>query len=161
MDLPNVINTAIAPAMDILALPLTPKAMVMMLAIGLQESRFLYRAQVVDNKNTKGPARGFWQFEKGGGVKGVLTHPSSVSKAGELCKARGVVAVPGDVWLALESDDVLAAGFARLLLLTDPRPLPELNDVEGAWLYYTRNWRPGKPHRHTWNAMHAQAVAAA
>lgn len=44
---------------------------------------------------------------------------------------------------ALEVDDVLAAGFARLLLWTDPHRLPAVGDVEGAWQLYLRTWRPG------------------
>ena len=35
---------------------------VLLLAIGLQESRFEHRQQI------GGPARSFWQFERGGGV---------------------------------------------------------------------------------------------
>ncbi|WP_199533145.1 hypothetical protein [Thiopseudomonas alkaliphila] len=67
--LKNVIQTAIDPALALLPARMkSKKAVVMMLAIGLQESRFIHRRQI------KGPARGFWQFEKGGGVYGVLNH---------------------------------------------------------------------------------------
>src|SRR3546814_6857126 len=52
----------------------------MLLAIGLQESRFLHRAQI------GGPARGYWQFERGG-VHGVLSHHASKAEAGKLCAA--------------------------------------------------------------------------
>jgi hypothetical protein len=53
----------------------SPRAWAMLLAIGLQESKFLHRRQVVDaKKHTFGPARGFWQFERGGGTAGVLQH---------------------------------------------------------------------------------------
>src|SRR3546814_4167946 len=55
------------------ALKLLPKQMdsrearVLLLAIGLQESGFEHRWQVIDRRrpNRKGPARGFWQFELG------------------------------------------------------------------------------------------------
>ena len=47
------------------------------------------------------------------------------------------------VYNALEHDDVLAMGFGRLLLWTDPKALPGLNDVDGAWQLYLRTWRPG------------------
>ena len=60
---------------------------------------------------------------------------------------------------ALASDDVLACAFARLLLFTDPRPLPALGNPQAAWDYYVRNWRPGKPHRDTWDALYAKALA--
>lgn len=46
-----------------------------MLAIGLQESRLQHRRQ------NGGPARGFWQFEKGGGVKGILFHETAQERA--------------------------------------------------------------------------------
>ena len=52
----------------------------------------------------------------------------------------------------------VAAGFARLLLWTDPRPLPAIGDVKAAWQYYLRNWRPGKPHEKTWAPLYAEAM---
>lgn len=54
----------------------TPEAKVMLLAIGLQESRFEHRRQI------KGPARGFWQFEAGGGTAGVLRQRSPRATGG-------------------------------------------------------------------------------
>ena len=54
------------------------------------------------------------------------------------------------VYAALLIDDVLAAGIARLLLWTDPAPLPELGDVDAGWNYYDRNWRPGAPRPEAW-----------
>jgi hypothetical protein len=132
----------------------SPEARVMLLAIGLQESRFAHRRQI------GGPARGLWQFERGGGVAGVLRHPSSKVLAADACRDHCVKPTAAAVYGHLEHDDVLAAKFARLLLWTDPRPLPALGDVEGAWRYYIRNWRPGKPHRHTWNALYADALEA-
>lgn len=132
----------------------TPEARVLMLAIGLQESRFQHRRQI------RGPARGFWQHEAGGGTAGVLRHEASRARALRVCQARGVVPVPSIVNEALATDDLLAACFARLLLFTDPRPLPRIGDAAGAWDYYIWNWRPGKPHRHTWGELYARAVAA-
>ena len=61
--------------------------------------------------------------------------------------------------LAMETDDILAAAAARLLLFTDPRRLPALGDDREAWNLYLRNWRPGKPHRTTWPSLYAQALA--
>ena len=37
------------------------------------------------------------------------------------------------------------------------RDLPGLLNPAGAWNLYIRTWRPGKPHRHTWDAFHQQA----
>ena len=128
------------------------EALVMMIAIGLQESRFVHRKQI------GGPALGFWQFEKHGGVKGVMQHASSKKHAERVCTK---LSIPFDrtvIYNSLAYNDPLAAAFARLLLWTDPKPLPELGDVNGAWDYYIRNWRPGKPHRRTWSALYAQAL---
>jgi hypothetical protein len=133
----------------------SPQARVMILAIGLQESRFEYRRQIGD-----GPAKGFWQFERGGGVKGCIQHPASAPHIRKLCAARGVEFAPQAVWNAIEADDVLAAGLARLLLWTDPKPLPALGDADGAWSLYLRTWRPGKPHLITWSWIYRQALGA-
>lgn len=155
MTLDEIIQDAYRPALEIIGVTDTPQARVMILAIGLQESRFTHRRQMGN-----GPATGFWQFERGGGVKGVLQHPASKAKAAALCKARGVDAEPMAAWAALETDDVLAAGFARLLLLTDPRALPDVSNSVGAWDCYVRNWRPGRPHIETWTKCHQQAREA-
>lgn len=137
----------------------SPEARVMLATIAQQESRLTHRWQVVDlaNPEVKGPARGLFQFERAGGVKGVLSHPASKSKALNLCSERRVPVDLMSVWLALESDDILAAGLARLLLWTDPKPLPAVNDVDGAWELYLRVWRPGMPHIGTWAGFHRLA----
>lgn len=136
-----------------------PEARVMLIAIGLQESRLIHRRQLVGNPpRPTGPATGLWQFERGGGVTGVLNHRASRDYAHALCRIRDVDATPGEVWAALQHDDVLAAGFARLLLWTDPHRLPALGDAQAAWDLYIRTWRPGKPHRQTWDGFHRQAV---
>ena len=154
VDLKTVIDTAIAPALALLpANRDTREARVMLLASGLQESRFLHRRQI------GGPARGFWQFEQGGGVRGVLMHPFSRDLAYSVCDEREVAATARDVYNTLEHDDVLAAAFARLLLWTDFQRLPSLGDAEGAWALYLRTWRPGKPHPETWPDLYRQAVA--
>lgn len=155
MDLKTALRDAITPAMSLLPKRMdTPQARIMLLAIGLQESRFEHRHQI------GGPAHGFWQFESGGGVKGVMTHAATTSHAAGLCAARQVPFVRSFVFDALEFDDVLAAGIARLLLWSDPRPLPANDDPQAGWDLYVRTWRPGKPHRETWDAFYRQAVAA-
>jgi hypothetical protein len=154
----EAINPALAllpPKMD------SREARVMLLAIGLQESRFMFRFQKIAGRPyEKGPARGFWQFERGGGVHGVMSHEATKEMAEALCHER---AVPFDsvlVHARLETDDVLAAAFARLLLWADRGKLPALGaSHEAAWECYVRNWRPGKPHRETWDEFHAQARA--
>lgn len=154
MNIHTVVETAILPALALLPAKMdTPAARVMLLAIGLQESRFVHRRQI------GGPARGFWQFEQGGGVRGVLTHPASAALARQVCEVRGVAPTTAAVYAQLENDDVLGAAFARLLLWTDPKSLPAIGDADAAWALYLRTWRPGKPHAQTWPALHGQAVA--
>lgn len=138
----------------------TRAARVALIAIGLQESNLNDRCQKLQNGG-RGPARGLWQFERTGGVLGVLTHGTTRRYAFDACKARGVPADSLAVWTALEHDDVLAAVFARLLLWSDAKPLPEIDDAEGMWKTYAlRTWRPGKPHHETWSENHAAARAA-
>ncbi|QWF39250.1 hypothetical protein [Bordetella hinzii] len=160
MTLHEIIRLGIDPALELLPARMdTVAARVMLLANGLQESRFQHRRQI------GGPARGFWQFEKGtrasrGGVWGVFLHPASKDHLAALCRARSVACDPDAIYAALEYDDVLAAGVARLLLWTDPKALPAVGDVEAAWALYLRTWRPGEPHPKTWPALYAQAMAA-
>ncbi len=162
MELRDVIGSAIEPALALLPQGMDSlQARVMLLAIGLQESQFLYRKQMGN-----GPARGFWQFEEGtrasrGGVYGVYLHDASRFWLDRLCRARGVPFAPREIWSALETDDVLAAGVARLLLFTDPRRLPAIHDTNGAWDLYARTWRPGKPHPTKWPDNHRRARQAA
>lgn len=156
--------TAIGPALALLPSRLdTDGARIMLRAICLQESAGVHRYQVLSG-GRKGPARGLWQFELGsklwkGGVWGVFLHPASRFWLSELCRARGCEFDPRAIWEQLERDDVLAAGVARLLLFTDPRPLPLPGMQEDAWDCYQRNWRPGKPHPDRWPANYRRACA--
>ena len=125
------------------------KATAQLLAIGAQESGFRERRQLGG-----GPARGFFSFERGGGVKGVVTHPDTRDYLrAALITLRYEKAIGQTVLLyqAIESNDVLATVFARLLLWTVPAPLPGRDDVEEAWRQYKESWRPGKPHRSAWD----------
>jgi hypothetical protein len=152
---PASANTDIlSPALALLPAAMdTHAARVMLLAIGLQESGFAHRQQI------GGPARGFWQFERGGGVTGVLTHRATHVLAAHVCDRLGVDPTPTAVYAALPINDLLACAFARLLLYTDPHPLP--TNAAGGWDCYARTWRPGKPHRKAWdiNYQHAEALA--
>ncbi|EIF30984.1 hypothetical protein BCh11DRAFT_06496 [Burkholderia sp. Ch1-1] len=160
MTLSDVISTAIAPALALLPAQMdTPQARVMLLSIGLQESRFTARQQ------DGGPAHSFWQFEEGtaaskGGVWGLYLHSASAYWLSGLCDSQGVSFDPASIYNAIVQNDVLAAGCARLMLFTDPRKLPAVDDVQGSWQTYVRVWNPGKPKPDTWPALHAQAVAA-
>lgn len=121
----------------------------LLLAIGLQESRFAHRRQV------SGPAHGFFQFERGG-IRGVLMHRSSATLASEVLKNLEVLA--DQAYDAVVYNDTLAVVFARLLLWTDPSAMPKLDGIaDVAWDCYIRNWRPGKPHKSTWHANYRAA----
>lgn len=113
----------------------------LLVAIALQESALRYRAQV------GGPARSWWQFERGG-VRGVLVHKTSVDMAREVCASLGYQPADSIVQPAMEHNDILACAMARLLLWTDAHALPD-TPADG-WAYYQRNWRPGKPHPEKW-----------
>lgn len=160
ITLDAILHSAINPALQLLPAKMdSDAARVMLLAIGLQESRFEWRFQKISGKPyDKGPARGFWQFERPGGVAGVMSHLQTHALAIELCQKRGVAFDSALIHARLEFDDVLAAGFARLLLWADAKPLPAVDaDHESAWRCYLRNWRPGKPHREFWDGYHTQA----
>ena len=150
----TTLETIIEPALRILPPQMSSlRARAMMLAIGMQESRLTHRRQI------NGPARGLWQFERGGGVAGVLRHPLTQGHAATLCWRCGNAGTTASVYHALESDDVLAAGFARLLLWTLPGVLPVRGQAEEGWRQYIAAWRPGKPHRHTWDEFYEEAWA--
>lgn len=137
------------------------EAKVMLLSTGLQESMLKHRFQIVQGKpGAKGPARGLWQFEKGGGVRGVLTHKASAGLAKEIQAVLGHGRGVDAAYEALEHDDVFAAVFARLLYYTDPYNLPEVDQVRRAWNLYERTWRPGKPKPDTWAKYHLQSRQA-
>lgn len=140
-------------------------ARILLVAISGQEADLRHRWQVVDlNKpEAMGPARGLWQFERGtrasrGGVWGVVLHPASAPWLRGACKAAGVEFEASAIYDRLHADDALACAVARLLLWTDPHPLPRLGEVDDAWEYYDRNWQPGKPHPDRWPANYSRAL---
>lgn len=160
MNLLEIDKTAVSPALAFLPAQMnSPEARVMLFAIGLQESQFVYRRQ-----HGNGPARSFWQAEKGsrllgGGVMGVVRHKASRYWLNALAEWRGVQFDNVAIWAAMENDDVLAAGFARLLLFTDARPLPKLHDLHSAWeCYAKRTWCPGKPKPEKWPRNYGEAL---
>ena len=142
----TTLTTIIEPALLLLPPRMTSdKAIAMMLAIGMQESELKYRRQ-----HLEGPARGLWQFERGGGVTGVLRHTLTRDHALSCCHALGNAGTVAAVYHQLEHDDVLAACFARLLLWTVPQGLPGRDEADEGWNQYLKAWRPGKPHKRTW-----------
>lgn len=167
MTLQAIYDDAIRPALGLLPIRMTSKrAIYWMLAIHLQEDPDCRRVQVMPAGSTmEPPARGLWQFEQGGGVRGVLFHPRTGELAMKVCQERGLVKPlePRAVWLRLAEDDVLAAAFARLLLWSDGYPLPPIGDEDAGWaMYCDRLWRPGRPHHERWpaNCLRAEEFVA-
>ena len=146
-------QTAIRPALDELAavgIPSTPQAGRVLLAIALQESAIEHRRQVVAGGAENGPAASFWQFEQGGGCRGVLTHKGVAGKMAAVCAAYNVLATPAALWEAMRYQDIVAAAAARCLLYTLPSKLATTE--EEGWAQYLSAWRPGKPHPERWAA---------
>jgi hypothetical protein len=167
LTLEEVTRDAINPALRLLPCKMdSPEARVMLLAIGLQESDFRDRRQLIAVERVgrkvivpEGPAKSFWQGEQGGGmVHGVRNHPATRDLAAFLYRERGVPDIERAIWDAIENDDVLAAGLARLLIYSDPRRLPRIGDVDDAWALYYRTWRPGKPNPKKWHRVYPLAA---
>jgi hypothetical protein len=133
------------------------RARVLLTAISGQEANWTDRIQ-----SGNGPAHGLWQMERRGGVAGVLGGAATWVMAVNACKHAGIDPTPVAAWgaLATAAHDNLAVGFARLLLWSDPAPLPSVGDEEAAYGYYIRNWRPGAPSRERWSQVYPQALAA-
>jgi len=140
----NLIDPTLAWMSNYIDIPRTDEARVIVHAICGQETDWAARLQY------GGPARGWYQFEKGGGVQGVLTHPSSKDKIKTVCDALLISCDVNTVYEAVAWNGFLATAMARLLLYTDAAPLPKVGNVQGAWDYYLRNWRPGAPHPEVW-----------
>lgn len=130
------------------------EAEVMLLAIAGQESNLEHRFQL------GGPARGYWQFERGGGLAGVISHKATAAMMHNVLVDLGIGTNYEAAWAALPYSELLQVAAARCLLWTDPRPLPEPGDEAGAWSYYIRNWRPGKPHSDAWATHYNAALKA-
>lgn len=163
LTLETINRVIVTPGLSVLPMQMdTAPARAMLLAIGLQESRFEHRRQLpLAPGRPWGPARGFWQFEKGGGLAGVLHHPASRRLARAICTTWRVdVLDRASLHETLATHDPLACGLARLLLYTLPDALPGPADVDEAWRQYVDAWRPGKPHRDTWNAFYQSAWVA-
>ena len=148
-----LVSTAINPALNILATIMspsvnTPTAARFLTTIAIQETELKARRQMED-----GPARSLFQFESVA-VDNVLSHPLSRKYASEFCKIlcyRITKDEPKNIatiMAAIEHNDVLAAGFARLNLWASAYMMPTTED--SGWAVYTGIWRPGKADRKRW-----------
>lgn len=150
----DFLKNALEPALLLLPQKMsTNPARAMVIAICLQES------QLKDRKQIGGPARSYAQFEKGGGVVGVLNHYASRQHARIVLSRLDYSedSGPDACFIAIEHNDILCAAFSRLLLYTLPELMPVKGDPDHGWHCYQKAWRPGKPHRSTWNANFAEA----
>lgn len=125
------------------------------LAIALQESSLMHRRQVAADGTENGPAASFWQFEQGGGCKGVLGHQATSKAMLSICESFNITPTPAGLWEAMRYNDIVAAAAARLLVYTLPKSLPDSSD--SGWMQYLSAWRPGKPHPERWAGNWAQA----
>ena len=125
------------------------EATAMLIAIALQESKATYREQI------NGPARGFYQFEKGtpetrGGVTGLMLHRLSKPHLRLACETLRYPMAATSLYEAVTHNDVLSTICARLLLYTLPANLPDRFQVQEGYRQYIAGWRPGKPHPESW-----------
>ena len=140
----DALDKIIVPALATLPTEMdSPVARLMLLAIALQESGLRSREQ------TGGPAHGLWQFERNG-VLAVMHHTRTADVVFHWCEENDVTYGSNSIYERLALDDELACAFARLLLWTDPRLLPDIGDCMSAWNLYERCWRPGKPSYTRW-----------
>lgn len=152
----NPLHHSLKAAFEILPVEMySARALQLLYAIGWQESRFENRRQI------GGPARGFWQFEMGGGVRGVMSYSSTANLVPQVLDT---LQYPKDlnakgIYTAIEHNDILAACLARLLLWTLPDTLPNIDDPNKGWEQYKAAWRPGKPHPKTWLTAWAHATS--
>ena len=123
----------------------------LMLATMLQESRGLYRKQI------QGPAVSYFQFEKNGGILGVLEHPITRPIIQGVLRTLNYDFSPITSYEALVHNDILATCYARLFYWTNPAPLPSIDDVNGMLNYYIKTWRPGRPRVDTFPLLYSQA----
>lgn len=137
----------------------TPEARAFVLAIGLQESEFRDRVQRPYKIGWRpGPARGFWQFERGGGAcTGLLALERTRPLVERVCEVLHYDVDPQALWEGAQHNDVLACALARLLVFSLPHRLPTRDERELAWEQYLEAWKPGRPHPEKWPRCHWHA----
>jgi hypothetical protein len=138
----------------------SPRARAMLLSIGLQETEFKARRQLVAGEKrwwkSQGPAVGYWQNERIG-IQGIMQHHRAGPMLRNICDTLGYPFDLDVLYDAVKYDNILAVVIARLMLWVHPDPLPGPNDVSTSWQYYLRTWRPGKPHPERWEDNYRRA----
>jgi hypothetical protein len=137
----------------------SPEARALVLAIGLQESDYRDRVQKPQQVGWRpGPARGFWQFERGGGAcTGLLERERTRPLVERVCEVLRYDVDPQGLWEGAQHNDVLACALARLLLFSLPHRLPTRDQPELAWAQYLEAWKPGRAHPDKWPRCHWHA----
>lgn len=144
--LPKILNEQIlTPAFQLMADARfdKPQARVQAVAIALQETALRNRIQ-----QPNGPARSYWQFERNGGVAEVMVHAATGPRLRPIVTLLNYNFDKHQLHDVMAHNDLLAACMARLLIYIDPRPLP--TTAAQGWEQYLARWRPGKPHKATW-----------
>ena len=159
------------------ALALLPKtlrtldAAVQLYATSIQENPTRAPRQLIKKDGRLrpiGPAAGDYQFEKTGGIRGLLNFKSDrvQSMLRSVCAARQVPQTVDGLFDGIQTDPILAAALARLLYFTDAGALPKAGAEQYAWDVYLRTWRPGayerdpKGLRAKWSKSYAEAMKA-
>jgi len=124
-------------------------ARVMLMAIAGQETNWSERRQI-----PAGQALGYWQFQQDGTVGLMDKLPALTQSVLDTCDLQ-----QSEAWEALQYNDAVACAFARLLLWSHPAPLPAIGDQAGAWAYYRRLWKPGRPDAKRWLSAYPIAVS--
>jgi hypothetical protein len=151
-----LLKTAIIPALSLLNPKLdTPAARALLICIALQESGLRARRQMLEARDhwwesKPGKGHGFWQFERDGGVRGVLRHAAASAIVLPVIDAMLYPRDPYAVHEALIHNDILACVLARALLYSVPDAMPRPNEADKGWSIYLKAWRPGKAHPEAW-----------
>lgn len=106
-----------------------------------------------------GIARGLWQMEQPT-VNLVMINKNSAGYLRTFIeqKLKMPMYSTSIIYDALDKDDFMACAMARLLYWDDPNPMPKVGDLNGAWQYYLRIWRPGAPDFTRWQSAYAEAM---
>jgi len=145
-------------------IPVTPKGNVLVMTCAGQESLWKSRRQIrIGQYHPQSVgARSYWQMEStwGGPVAINDVIQDTPRQLFAICEDLEIPTDELSLYEACAWNDTLACALARLLLWSDPAPLPEVGDKQGSWDYYRRNWKPGVPHPSTWSARYDASLAA-
>lgn len=150
-----LLEIGITPALNLLPETMdSVEAQALLLAIALQESECEHRRQHPD-----GPGRSYYQYEpkENQALAGVLRHPKTALHAANMCRVLDIEHTTRAVYTASEFHDVLASAFARLLLWTDPTPLPKAHEIDLGWNHYLSCWQPGHARPERWPSRFVRA----